>query len=67
MKTQPTDVLPGGQYRAENKPSVIVTAVKPKGRGFYVIYQWYSGDVTYEGRAKLADFRKTYINQRAAA
>lgn len=66
MKTQPIDVVPGGQYRAPDKPSVIVTAVKPKGRGFYVIYEWYSGDVTYVGRAKLADFRKTYINQEAA-
>jgi hypothetical protein len=70
MKTQPNDVIPGGRYETEGHPPVIVTAVKPKGRGFYVVYQWHSGDgfVTYEGRAKLQDFRKTYnINQRAAA
>lgn len=38
MKTQPNDVVVGGAY-AFPTGAVVVKAVKPKGRGWYVEYQ----------------------------
>ena len=65
MKTQPNDVLVGGAYYFAGV-QVIVTAVKPKGRGFYVEYRATPDGPTV--RAGLEPVRRMAgVNQKEAA
>lgn len=65
MKTQPMDVVVGGSYLFAGV-QVIVTAVKPKGRGWYVEY--YAPPDGPAVRAGLEPFRRLAgVNQRETA
>ena len=69
MKTQPMDVVVGGSYEIGGG-RVIVTAVKPKGRGWYVEYRpsAFYDTPTATTRIGLEPFRRMAgINQREAA
>ena len=67
MKTQPNDVVVGGAYRLLNN-TVYVTAVKPKGRGWYVVYQPEVSPDLPTTRMGLEDFRRMAgVNQKEAA
>ena len=68
MKTQPNDVVVGGCYGLAGT-RVLVTAVKPKGRGWYVEYRWLSHlDSNDTNRLGLEPFRRMAgVNQRDAA
>lgn len=70
MKTQPNDVVAGGSYPLFGKERVIVTAVKPKGRGWYVEFRSNAvyGDDAPTERLSLETFRRlARINQQEAA
>ena len=70
MKTQPNDVVVGGSYQGFGRERVVVTAVKPKGRGWYVEFRSHAvfGDDAPHERMALETFRRmARINQQEAA
>lgn len=73
MKTQPMDVVVGGVYDVTCFGAALVTAVKPKGRGWYVEYTTPARYIEFGGpaaaeRMALETFRRlARINQQEAA
>lgn len=68
MKTQPMDVVVGGAYDAKVFGRIIVTEVKPKGRGFYVRFRCISNENDPGLTLGLEPFRRMCgVNQREAA
>lgn len=67
MKTKPNDVVVGGAY-AFAGGAVVVTAVKPKGRGWYVEYRSIVSHDSPKARLGLEPFRRLAgINQKEVA
>jgi len=67
MKTQPNDVVVGASYKLDGS-MVTVTAIRPKGRGFYVEYERQLITGTWTGRLPLEYFRRACAtNQREIA
>ena len=67
MKQLPNDVVVGGAYHdAKQQMTRYVTAVRPKGRGFYVEWSAGEGCITY--RDRLETFRRACnVNRRESA
>lgn len=66
MKQLPNDVVVGGAYQDPHGFLRYVTAVKPKGRGFYV--EWNAGPDCLTYRDRLEAFRRACnVNQREVA
>ncbi len=55
MKQLPNDVVVGGRYESVPGITRYVTAVKPKGRGFYVDFTYGDGGTA---RESLETFRR---------
>lgn len=68
MKTQPIDVVVGGVYEAPVFGRILVTEVKPKGRGFYVRFRTLGNEDDPGMTMGLEPFRRmASVNQREAA
>ena len=68
MKTQPMDVVVGGAYDAPVFGRIVVTEVKPKGRGFYVTFRAIGNPDDRGLKIGLEQFRRMCgVNQREVA
>ena len=67
MKTQPNDVVAGGAYDSPFG-RIVVTEVKPKGRGFYVRFRALGNDADPGMTMGLEPFRRMAgVNQKETA